>query len=113
MELGGSDPFIVLENASVEKAVEIAIKSRLANAGQVCFSAKRFLIHEKHFAAFKDLLVKKLKNVEIGNPSDEKTQLGPLARSDLVTNLESQIQKAQQQGAILLYGGKRLQGNFF
>lgn len=84
MELGGNDPFIVLENADIDLAVEIAVKSRIANAGQVCIAAKRFIINEDVYDKFREKLIVKVKSLKIGDPMDAATQLGPLARSDLL-----------------------------
>ncbi|KAL4484455.1 hypothetical protein ABPG74_019632 [Tetrahymena malaccensis] len=116
MELGGSDPFILLEDANVDFAVEIAIKSRLKNGGQVCNSSKRFLIHQNLYESFKKKLIEYLQNVKIGDPLHEDTELGPLARKDLVDNLQKQIKQAiDEDSATLLYGNKfpqHLQGKY-
>ena len=92
LELGGSDPFILLENSDLETAVEVALKSRiLNNAGQVCFSAKRFLVPEKIKQPFIQLLIPKLQNLKIGDPRNKDTQLGPLARKDILEKALDQI----------------------
>ncbi|KAL4496396.1 hypothetical protein ABPG72_014626, partial [Tetrahymena utriculariae] len=101
MELGGSDPFIVLEDS------DIAINGRLKNAGQVCNSSKRLLIHHKLYEQFKEQLIERLKSISIGDTLSEQTELGPLARKDILVNLQRQIQQAlEEKSAILLYGNK-------
>lgn len=119
MELGGSDPFIVLDDADIQKAVDVAIDCRLFNCGQVCCAAKRFIIDDKVFDKFKESLVDKTSKVKIGDPLKPETELGPLARADLRANIERQVTEAAKQGAKLLYGGKRPEeaelqgGNFY
>ena len=119
MELGGSDPFIVLDDANIEKAVNLAMTSRLSNCGQVCFSGKRFLIDSQIYDQFKDKLLEKLPSFKVGNPMNDDTQLGPLARPDLLANIERQVKEAVDQGAKLIYGGKKSEepelknGNFY
>lgn len=119
MELGGSDPFIVLDDADIQKAVDVAIDCRLFNCGQVCCAAKRFIIDDKIFDKFKEGLVDKTSKIKIGDPLKEETELGPLARADLRANIERQVTEAAKQGAKLLYGGKRPEdselqgGNFY
>jgi succinate-semialdehyde dehydrogenase/glutarate-semialdehyde dehydrogenase len=109
MELGGSDPFVVLDDADLDKAAEIAIMSRLHNSGQVCFASKRFIVDNKVYDQFRDKILQKLPNQKLGDPSKPDTTMGPLARQDLVDNIDRQVQEAVQQGAKLLYGGKRPQ----
>ncbi|CAD8169758.1 unnamed protein product [Paramecium octaurelia] len=111
LELGGSDPFCVLQNANVELAVQLALKSRIANCGQVCFSAKRFIVHFQYYDVFKEKLVNALQQLKIGDPLLDTTELGPMAREDLITNLLHQIKKGVEQGANIVYGGTRLKEN--
>jgi len=119
MELGGSDPFIVLEDADIEKAVETAMSSRLTNAGQTCCAGKRFIIDDRIYDRFKEKLIQKVSEFKVGDPMNSETQLGPLARSDLRANIERQVTEAAKQGAKILYGGKRPEdselqaGNFY
>jgi len=119
MELGGSDPFIVLRDADLEKAVQTAIESRLDNCGQICCAGKRFIIDESIYETFKEKLIKKVSEIKIGDPMNPETQLGPLARSDLLANIERQVEEAAKQGAKMLLGGKRPEnpelknGNFY
>ena len=119
MELGGSDPFIVLDDADLEKAVDLAMTSRLGNGGQVCFSGKRFLVDDKIYEQFKEKLLQKLPDYKVGNPMDKDTLLGPLARPDLVENIQRQVNEGVSQGGKVLFGGKKPEeeelknGNFF
>lgn len=92
MELGGSDPFIVRADADIDLAVELLYKSRIPNAGQICFSAKRIIIHESVYEKLMNKLVSKLDTLEIGDPMDEKNNMGPLARQDIIDLLIKQIQ---------------------
>lgn len=85
------DPFIVLEDADLHKAVTIALKSRTANAGQVCISAKRFIVHERLYEKFVDLLESNLKEIKLGDPMDPNTQMGPLAKKSYLETVESQV----------------------
>ncbi|CAD8102302.1 unnamed protein product [Paramecium sonneborni] len=111
LELGGSDPFCVLQNANVELAVQLALKSRVANCGQVCFSAKRFIVHFQYYDIFKEKLIQGLQKLKIGDPLQENTDLGPMAREDLIINILNQINRGVDEGAKVLYGGKRLKEN--
>ncbi len=115
LELGGSDPFIVFEDADLEKCVRTAVRSRCLNAGQVCISAKRFIVEEAVAEAFLDGMASAMKALVIGDPMDEKTQLGPMARPDLLNDLHAQVEASIQQGARLVSGGHRLDrpGNYY
>jgi len=119
MELGGSDPFIVLDDADLGKAVDLAMTSRLGNGGQVCFSGKRFLVDDKIYEQFKEKLLEKLPEYKIGDPMDKETLLGPLARPDLLENIDRQVKEGVSQGAKVLFGGKKpeegelKEGNFY
>jgi succinate-semialdehyde dehydrogenase/glutarate-semialdehyde dehydrogenase len=106
LELGGSDPFIVLEDADLEKAAEIAVKSRLLNTGQSCIAAKRFIVVEPLRKAFEQKLVEKMKIIKMGDPSKKETELGPMARADLRDELHKQVAKSVAKGAQLLLGGE-------
>lgn len=105
LELGGSDPYLVLEDADIPLAAELCVKSRLLNAGQSCISAKRFIIAEPVYEAFKTEFVRLMKESTWGDPLDEKTTLGPLARVDLRDDLHQQVEESCQMGARLLLGG--------
>lgn len=115
LELGGSDPFIVLEDADLAISVKSAVEARLINNGQSCIAAKRFIIHEKIYHPFLEQLVDAVKNVIVGDPLDEKTQVGPLARLNLLEKLEKQVQDSITLSAQLLVGGGRLprEGYFY
>ena len=107
LELGGSNAFIILEDANLEKTVEIAVNARMQNAGQSCIAAKRFLVHENIAEEFLTKFKVAIQNIKTGNPLDKETQIGSLARVDLAEELEIQVQKSIQMGAMLLVGGNR------
>ena len=98
LELGGSDPFIVCEDANLDEAIDTALAARFGNAGQVCISAKRFIVHESLKTEFSERLVEKVKKINMGNPLDEKTLMGPLARKDLQTLLTQQVSESIDSG---------------
>ncbi|TVR82121.1 MAG: NAD-dependent succinate-semialdehyde dehydrogenase [Chitinophagaceae bacterium] len=108
LELGGSDPMIITEKANISKAVEIAIKSRLMNAGQSCIASKRFIISKAVEKAFKEAILDKVQSIKIGDPQLEETQMGPMARNDLRKLFLKQIALSQKKGANLLYGGNKI-----
>lgn len=91
MELGGNDPFVVLDDADIDQAVSHAVKGRCMNAGQVCISPKRMIIDKKHYNKFRSDLIDGLAHIKAGDPMDRTTQIGPLARDDLHENLERQL----------------------
>lgn len=105
LELGGSDPYIILEDADIEKAVEACVAGRILNAGQSCIGAKRFVIVESVYDAFTELFVDKMRNITLGDPIDEKKQMGPLARFNLREDLHMQVENSVNKGAKLLTGG--------
>ncbi len=107
LELGGSNAFIVLEDANLEKAVAIAVTARMQNAGQSCIAAKRFLVHEKIVEDFVIKFKIAIQNLKTGNSLDKETQIGSLARVDLAEELEIQVKKSIQMGAKLIVGGNR------
>jgi succinate-semialdehyde dehydrogenase / glutarate-semialdehyde dehydrogenase len=115
LELGGSDPFIVMPSANLEAAVATAVKARIFNNGQSCIAAKRFIVAEKIADEFERKFVSKMEALKVGDPFDEKTELGPLATADGVTDLDRDVQKTVKAGARVLTGGKPLQrpGNFY
>lgn len=112
LELGGSDPFIVLEDADLDLTVKIATQSRMQNAGQSCIAAKRFIVHQKIKDEFIDRFRQSIDALRQGNPFDEKNTTGPLARVDLAEELEKQLKQSVQQGAQLITGGERDGSNF-
>jgi succinate-semialdehyde dehydrogenase/glutarate-semialdehyde dehydrogenase len=115
LELGGSDPFIVMPSANVEDAVATAVKSRVGNNGQSCIAAKRFIIAEEIADKFERAFVAKMESLKIGDPFDEKTDVGPLATAGAVESLQADVQKSVDAGARVLTGGKPLggPGNFY
>ena len=115
LELGGSDPFIVLEDADLDKAIQTSITARLLNAGQVCISAKRFIVMEavaEQFIARQKALMESL---VVDDPMEETTQLAPMSREDLLEEVHEQVERSIAAGAQLVTGGKRLDrpGNFY
>jgi succinate-semialdehyde dehydrogenase/glutarate-semialdehyde dehydrogenase len=112
MELGGSDAFIILNDANLEKAATVASQSRMLNAGQACICAKRFIVTEKVADEFAALFAQKIKALQQGNPLQAGINMGPLARLDLAENLSRQLEKSLQQGAKLVVGGEQDGTNF-
>jgi succinate-semialdehyde dehydrogenase/glutarate-semialdehyde dehydrogenase len=110
VELGGSDPFVVMPSADLEQAVSTAVTARMINNGQSCIAAKRFIIHEKIYDEFLGKFVAGVSAIRIGDPMDEKTQLGPLATEAIRDHLDEQVQASVSAGARLLTGGKKLSG---
>ncbi len=110
LELGGSDPFIVLEDADLEEAVKTGVRARFQNTGQSCIAAKRFIVAESVFEQFQDRFVEEVKKLKVGDPADRSTQIGPLARPDLLDGLERQVSRSIETGARLLWGGTRRPG---
>jgi succinate-semialdehyde dehydrogenase/glutarate-semialdehyde dehydrogenase len=115
LELGGSDPFIVMPSADLDSAVSTAVEARVINNGQSCIAAKRFIVHESIAADFEKKFVTRMKNLRIGDPFDEKTELGPLATASAVKDLDADVQKSIKAGAKLLTGGHKLElpGNYY
>jgi succinate-semialdehyde dehydrogenase / glutarate-semialdehyde dehydrogenase len=115
LELGGSDPFIVLPSANLEEAVKTAVKARIVNAGQSCIAAKRFIVHERIYPEFERQFVTAMSALVVGDPLDPQTELGPLATAEILSALDDQVRRSVQAGARLLAGGARLErpGNFY
>ena len=115
LELGGSDPFVVMPSADLAKAVESAVKSRTINNGQSCIAAKRFIIHEEIYDDFEGRFVAAMEALQVGDPMKDSTDIGPLATAQLLVDLEQQVQAATAAGARILCGGERMvgTGNFF
>ena len=107
LELGGSDPFIVMEDADLEKAAAIAVTARMINQGQSCIAAKRFIVMEQVASEFEQRIRKAFEAMVIGDPAVSGTQVGPLARMDLVDEIERQVRKSVGMGATLVTGGTR------
>src|SRR5437870_3279203 len=106
LELGGSDPFIVLEDADLERAAATAAEARLINSGQSCIAAKRFIVVEPVATPFLERFVAEMRSRRVGDPFDAGTQVGPQARFDLRANLHRQVEESLARGAQLLLGGK-------
>jgi succinate-semialdehyde dehydrogenase/glutarate-semialdehyde dehydrogenase len=113
LELGGSDPFIVMPSADIESAAKTAVTARMINNGQSCIAAKRFIIHEAVYDQFVDRFVTGVKAVTIGDPMNESTELGPLATSAIRDELAAQVDKTVAAGAKILCGGKKIDGKGF
>jgi succinate-semialdehyde dehydrogenase/glutarate-semialdehyde dehydrogenase len=113
MELGGSDPFIVMPSADLGQAVSTAVTARMINNGQSCIAAKRFIVHEKIYDEFLKRFVAGVSAIRIGDPMDEKTQLGPLATAAIRDGLDNQVKASIAAGARLATGGKKLEGEGF
>jgi succinate-semialdehyde dehydrogenase/glutarate-semialdehyde dehydrogenase len=110
LELGGSDPFIVLADADLELAATTAVRARNQNNGQSCIAAKRFIVVESIADEFERRFAKGVEDLVVGDPMDPKTQVGPLARRDLLDTLERQVDASVRAGARVLTGGERLTG---
>jgi acyl-CoA reductase-like NAD-dependent aldehyde dehydrogenase len=107
LELGGSDAFVVLADADLEEAARVGAKARFQNCGQSCIAAKRFIVVEQVAAEYERLLVEQARALKLGDPRDEATQMGPMARSDLRDSLEDQVRRAVADGAQVATGGRR------
>jgi len=105
LELGGSDPYLILEDADIETAARLCVTSRLLNAGQSCIGAKRFIVLHSVYEAFKAEFVKLMGEAKYGDPLDPQTVIGPLARTDLRDELHQQVVKSVKMGATILLGG--------
>ncbi|MGP3591971.1 succinate-semialdehyde dehydrogenase [Vagococcus sp. WN89Y] len=110
LELGGSDPFIVLKDADIDLAVKAAVAGRYQNTGQVCAAAKRFIVEESIAQAFTDKFVAAAAALKQGTPEDEENYLGPMARFDLRDELHAQVQASVKEGAKLVLGGEKTPG---
>ncbi|MBH1964053.1 MAG: aldehyde dehydrogenase family protein [Comamonadaceae bacterium] len=113
LELGGSDAFVVLDDADVPAAAEAAVKARFQNAGQSCVCAKRFIVSEKVAAEFTEQFVEGTRALSVGDPTAASTRMGPMARSDLRSALQRQIDQSVEAGGKLLIGGRAMEGEGF
>ena len=115
VELGGSDPFIVMPSADLEVAVSTAVTARMINNGQSCIAAKRFIVHDDVYEPFLKQFVARVSSLRVGDPMDEETQVGPLATSNIRDELDEQVRASVSGGAKILTGGSRLerQGYFY
>ncbi|HBB89706.1 MAG TPA: NADP-dependent succinic semialdehyde dehydrogenase [Blastocatellia bacterium] len=115
LELGGSDPFIVMPTVNLELAVTTAVKARTINNGQSCIAAKRFIVKQEIYAEFEKRFVAEMKALRVGDPMDEGTEIGPLATEQILKDVDEQVKTSVAAGAIVLIGGKKLDrpGNFY
>jgi len=115
LELGGSDPFIVMPSADVDAAAATAVKARVINNGQSCIAAKRFIVADAVADDFERRFVKNMEALRIGDPMDESTELGPLATKQILDDLDDQVRRSVEAGARVLTGGRRLNrpGNYY
>ncbi len=115
LELGGSDPFIVMPGTDADAVAEAAVRARVINNGQSCIAAKRFIVHRDIFEKFTDAFVSRMKQCRVGDPMDETTDIGPLATPEILSELEAQVQQSAGLGARILTGGRRLDrpGNYY
>jgi succinate-semialdehyde dehydrogenase/glutarate-semialdehyde dehydrogenase len=111
LELGGSDPFLVLPSCDLDAAIQTAVRARLINNGQSCIAAKRFIVHESVYDTFQQRFVAGMEAMKIGDPMKEDTDIGPLATEKIAETLEAQVNAAIQAGALLLTGGQRMIGD--
>jgi succinate-semialdehyde dehydrogenase/glutarate-semialdehyde dehydrogenase len=115
LELGGSDPFIVMPSANFEEAVAVGVKARVINNGQSCIAAKRFIVHEQIADKFERAFVSHMQSLKLGDPFDENVDVGPLATPEAVRDLHADVLKSVEAGARILTGGKPAEGagNFY
>lgn len=107
LELGGSDPCVILEDANLKEAAKHAVKSRMQNAGQSCIAAKRFIVVASVYDQFLKLITQEVAAIKVGDPMDESVGMGPLAREDLAKTVYKQIQRSVKKGATIAIGGDR------
>jgi succinate-semialdehyde dehydrogenase/glutarate-semialdehyde dehydrogenase len=110
LELGGSDPFVVMPSADVGKAAGVAVTARVQNNGQSCIAAKRFIVHADVFDEFRDVFVERMRGLRVGDPMDEQTDVGPLATEAGVQGVADLVDDAVRRGAQVLCGGRRIEG---
>ncbi|HKO95802.1 MAG TPA: NAD-dependent succinate-semialdehyde dehydrogenase [Pyrinomonadaceae bacterium] len=115
LELGGSDPFIVMPSADLKAAVSTGVKARTINNGQSCIAAKRFIVSAEIYDEFERRFVEEMKALRVGDPTKESTDIGPLATEQILKDVNEQVKTSVAAGAVLLTGGKRLEGegNFY
>jgi len=108
LELGGSDPFIVMPSANIDEAVAVGVKARMINTGQSCIAAKRFIIADEIYQDYLRRFVERMRGLVIGDPLDQKTEVGPLVSEQILEGVDAQVQASVAAGAKLLTGGKRV-----
>ncbi len=111
LELGGSDPFIVMPSADIVQAVSLAVKGRVQNNGQTCIAAKRYIVHQDIYDDFKERIVQAFQVLNIGDPMEDTTDIGPLATENIRSELDNQVQETLKRGATLLCGAKIIEGD--
>lgn len=111
LELGGSDPYVILDDANIKKAAETCATSRLINSGQSCIAAKRFIVVEKVYDEFVEEFTRIMKAKKVGDPFGEDSDVGPQAREDLRDELHDQVQRSVEKGAKILLGGEKPKGS--
>src|SRR5262249_26957375 len=110
LELGGSDPFIVMPSADFELAATTAVKARMINNGESCIAAKRFIVADSIYDKFERRFVEVMQGLKVGNPMDESTDIGPLATEKVANDLHAQVQQLIKDGARVVIGGERVGG---
>jgi succinate-semialdehyde dehydrogenase / glutarate-semialdehyde dehydrogenase len=110
LELGGSDPFIVLPSADLDRAVPVGVQARVQNGGQSCIAAKRFIVHDDVAEEFTERFVAAMDALSVGDPLDPATEVGPLINAAAVDGIEAQVEDARAKGATILCGGERIVG---
>jgi succinate-semialdehyde dehydrogenase/glutarate-semialdehyde dehydrogenase len=113
LELGGSDPFVVMPTADLKVAVETGVKARMINTGQSCIAAKRFIVQEEVYEKFVAKFLERVRSLRIGDPLDDTTEIGPLATEAILQGVDQQVQKTVSLGAKLLTGGNRIKREGF
>ena len=115
LELGGSDAFVVMPSADLDRAARVAVEARTINNGQSCIAAKRFIVDERVYDEFESRFVAGMEALRVGDPMEESTQLGPLATPDILDGLEEQVRRTVEMGGRILTGGRRLErpGNYY
>lgn len=111
LELGGSDPFIVMPSADITQAVQMAVRGRVQNNGQTCIAAKRMIVHENIYERFKDDLIRRFEELKVGDPLLSDTDVGPLASFAIREELEAQVQKTIEMGGVCLSGCHKIDGD--
>ena len=113
LELGGSDPFLVLADADLDQAVETGVQARMQNNAQSCIAAKRFIVEEGVLDAFTERFVEEMRSLSVGDPMDEDTDVGPLVSGDARDDIHDQVERATRDGATLALGGEKIDGDGF
>ena len=110
LELGGSDPFVVMPSADLERSVSMAVRARTINNGQSCIAAKRFIVHQDIYDGFEQRFVRQIQSLVVGDPMDERTDIGPLASKQIREDLDTQVRESARLGARVLTGGASVNG---